>query len=68
MRRNDVITDTFDLPYGSNGFEFQIMEVHDCLTKEKLESDLMPLDFSLLMSKTVQQICDQIWINYQVQS
>jgi len=68
VRRNDVITDTFDLPYGSNGFEFQIMEVHDCLAKGKQESDLMPLDFSLLMSKTVQQICDQAGIDYQVQS
>lgn len=67
VRKNDIVTDIYELPFGNNGFEFQIMEVQDCLAGGKKESDLMPLDFSLLMSETVQQICDVAGISYQVQ-
>ncbi len=67
IRKNDIVTDVYELPFGNNGFEFQIMEAQDCLAGGKTESDLMPLDFSLLMSETVQQICDAAGIGYQVQ-
>jgi len=41
----------FGLPYGANGFEFEIREVMNCLEKGKTESDLLPLDFSLRSSE-----------------
>jgi len=56
----------FDLPYGANGFEFEIREVMNCLEKGKTESDLLPLDFSLRSAKTVQQICDQNNLRYNL--
>lgn len=58
----------FDLPYGDNGFEFEIMEVMKCLEQGKTESDLLPLEFSLRSAKVVQQICDQNNLRYNLQS
>ena len=64
VRKNDTITDTFSLPYGDNGFEFQIKEVQECLEKGLTESDKMPLGFSLLLSDTMDDICRMGKISY----
>ena len=66
VQKNDSITDTFSLPYPGNGFEFEIMEVQRCLDLGLKESHLMPLDFSLLMSETVSEICKQCNIRYGI--
>ena len=65
--RKDTITDSFSLPYGDNGFEFQIQEVQECLQKGLTESEMMPLDFSLLLSNTMENINDISAIMYTVQ-
>jgi len=67
VRKKDTITQTISLPYGDNGFEFQIKEVQECLSKQLTESLLMPLDFSLLMSKVVDEICKANHIAYKLQ-
>jgi len=56
VRKKDTITQTFSLPYGDNGFEFQVQEVQNCLQKKMTESPLLPLDFSLLMSSVADEI------------
>lgn len=56
IRKNDVITDSIALPYGKNGFEFQISEVHECLQEGRTESLQLPLDFSLLLSEVMEDI------------
>lgn len=66
VQKNDSVTDTFSLPYAGNGFEFEIMDVQHCLDRGLKESSLMPLDFSLLMSETVSEICKQCNIRYGI--
>jgi len=66
VRKNDAITDTFSLPYGDNGFEFQIREVQECLAKGLTESSKMPLGFSLLLSDTMDDISRMANIRYNV--
>ncbi|MEP7277057.1 MAG: Gfo/Idh/MocA family oxidoreductase [Bacteroidota bacterium] len=66
VRKKDLITADFSLPYGSNGFEFQIQEVQECLEKGATESSRMPLDFSLLMSETMEKICRDCNIMYKL--
>lgn len=53
-----------DVPYDGNGFEFQIQEVTDCLDRGEKESKLMSLDFTLLLSKTMDEICRQCGVIY----
>jgi predicted dehydrogenase len=57
-------TKHFDVSYDGNGFEFEIQEVMDCLDQGKTESALMPLDFTLLLSKTMDEICHQCGVTY----
>lgn len=55
------------LPFGDNGFEFEIEEVTNCLDQNLTESPLLPLNFSLQMSKVVNEISDQCGLRYEVQ-
>jgi predicted dehydrogenase len=66
VRKNDFITDTISVPYDGNGFEFQIQEVQECLNKGMTESNLMAHDFSLLMSKTMEDIAGMSNIAYKI--
>ena len=42
-----------EIPFTDNGFEYQVLEVINCLRAGKLESDAMPLDESLSIIKTM---------------
>lgn len=57
-------TQLLDVSYRGNGFEFQIQEVMNCLDRGAKESSLMPLDFTLLLSKTMAEICHQCGVVY----
>ena len=67
VRKKDTITQSVSVPYGSNGFELQVQEVQQCLEKKMTESQLMPLDFSLLISSVSEEIAKKINISYQMQ-
>ncbi len=67
VRKSDTITADFSLPFGDNGFEFQVKEVQDCLQRGALESDILPLDFSLLLSSVSHEICLQSNLVYEIQ-
>ncbi|MBL0743712.1 Gfo/Idh/MocA family protein [Chryseolinea lacunae] len=56
-----------DVGYSGNGFEFQIQEVLACLDRGAKESTLMPLDFTLLLSQTMDEICRQVGVAYTPQ-
>ena len=54
----------FSFPYDHNGFEYQVRHVMDCLDKGLKESPLMPLDFSLTMSRMMDKIREQVGVIY----
>jgi predicted dehydrogenase len=68
VRKNDEIVSAFSLPYGGNGFEFQVQEVQDCLRERLTESGTMPLDFSLLLSSVMESINRMNKIVYETAS
>lgn len=53
-----------EIPFKSNGYENQAIEVIDCLRKGKQESDGMPLDESLSIMKTMDTIRAQWGLTY----
>ena len=67
IRKNDLITDTIEVPYAGNGFEFQIEEVHECLLNGFTESKLMPLEFSLQLSSIMEIILQMNNVSYTMQ-
>ncbi|MEO6314658.1 MAG: Gfo/Idh/MocA family oxidoreductase [Chitinophagaceae bacterium] len=65
IRKQDIVTQTLSLPYGDNGFEYQVKEVQRCLENKLIESSLLPLDFSLMMSRVADDICKANNIAYE---
>lgn len=53
-----------EIPFENNGFEYQMIEVIDCMRGGKLESDVMPLDESLSIMKTMDTIRSQWGLKY----
>ncbi len=51
-------------PFKENGFEYQTVEVTKCLQEGKLESDVMPLDESLSIVKTMDALREQWGLEY----
>jgi len=64
LELNNGETSSFSFPRGSNGFEYEIQEVTDCLTNGFLECPALPLDFSLQMSRLVDEMGKQAGIGY----
>ena len=64
LRLNSGETIEFAYPHSGNGFEFQIREVVRCLNERKTESDLMPLNLSLMMAEVSDEIRKQGGIMY----
>ncbi len=53
-----------EIPFTENGFEYQAIEVINCLREGKLESDVMPLDESLSIVKTMDTARAQWGLEY----
>ena len=53
-----------EIPFTDNGFEYQVFEVINCLRMGKLESDIMPLDESLSIIKTMDTARTQFGLHY----
>jgi len=54
----------FSMPYGDNGFEFEIEEVCRCINEGRVESELMPLSKSIEIAKQMDRIRDLIGVKY----
>lgn len=67
LAKNDNPTQVLDVPFDGNGFEFQISEVLTCLDAGRIESSMMPHDFTLLLSETMDEICKQCGVSYTPQ-
>jgi predicted dehydrogenase len=65
VKKNNEQPEYFELPYKSNGLQFQAIEVIQCLREGKTESSKLPLDMSLLMAQTADEILKQIGVSYE---
>jgi predicted dehydrogenase len=54
-------------PFKGNGFSFEAEEVMACLREGRLESDIMPLDESLAIMETMDQIRAQWGLKYPME-
>jgi len=55
------------MPFKCNGFEYEAREVMKCIQTGKLESGIMPLDESLLIVKTMDEIRGQWGLKYPIE-
>ncbi|HZT42852.1 MAG TPA: Gfo/Idh/MocA family oxidoreductase [Chthonomonadaceae bacterium] len=55
------------LPRESNGFNYEIAEVMRCLREGKLESDIMPLDETLSIMRTMDTLRTQCGLKYPME-
>jgi predicted dehydrogenase len=57
-------TSIIEMPYEGNGYQFEAAEVMACLRANRLESDLMPLDETLSVMRTLDAIRAQWGLTY----
>lgn len=56
--------EVLNIPFSGNGFNYEACEVMNCLRMGKIESDVMPLDETLEIMKTIDQIRLQWGLKY----
>ncbi|MCK4375938.1 MAG: Gfo/Idh/MocA family oxidoreductase [Candidatus Brocadiae bacterium] len=59
--------EVIELPYEGNGYECEAAEVHRCLRAGKLESDIMPLEESLSIVRTMDELRAQWALTYPME-
>jgi len=56
-----------EVPHDGNGYNYEAMEVGDCLRAGRLESDVMPLDETLSLMRTMDAIRSQWGLKYPME-
>jgi predicted dehydrogenase len=64
IRKDNAEPEYHEFPYQSNGLQFQAIEVIECLRSGLTESGKMPLNMSLQMAETADEILRQIGVSY----
>jgi len=64
---NGAEPETFDLPHEGNGYNCQAREVMDCMRAGKLESGVMPLDESIAIMGTLDEMRRQWGVKYPME-
>lgn len=59
--------ETVHLPFEGNGYNYEAAEVMDCIRSGRLESDIMPLDETLEIMQTLDQIRAQWGLRYPME-
>lgn len=67
LSRNGKDTETFDFDFERGGFQFEAAHVAECLRAGKTESDLIPLDQSLEIMKTLDTLREQMGVKYPME-
>ena len=62
--REGVESQEVHLPWTGNGYQYELMDAMQCLREGRLESSMMPLDESLSLMRTLDQIRAQIGLHY----
>ncbi len=60
-------SELIEAPYGDNGFEFEAMETMQCIREGKTESSVMPLDESLAIMRTMDEMRGQWGLVYPME-
>lgn len=63
--KDHELVETFEVKYKGNGYYHEIKEVMNCLQKSKIESDKMPLSFSLKLIDLLDKIRKEIGLTYK---
>jgi len=53
-----------ECPYVGSGYQYEAAEFMKCLREKKLESEIMPLDESLTIMKTMDSLREQWGLRY----
>ena len=61
----DGSENTYSIPHPNNGFEYEIIEVMDCLIAEQLESHSVPHSQTLIVSKIMDELLLQAGVCYE---
>jgi predicted dehydrogenase len=61
---NDMPAEVFNIPYEGNGWNYEAVEVMQCLRSGKLESDWVPHQETLALMRTMDRIREQIGLKY----
>lgn len=61
----EEVTREIEMPYEGWGYAYEAMHVMECLREERLESDLVPLHFSLDLAETLETIREKIGLEYE---
>lgn len=64
LTREGVADEVMEFPPAGNGYEFEAIEAMNCLRAGKLESQVMPLDETLAVMKTMDAIRTQWGLKY----
>lgn len=67
LYRSGKEAEHFEMPYEGGGFQFEGMHVADCLRAGKTESEIIPLDDSLSVMSTLDQVRAQLGIKYPME-
>ena len=59
--------DLIEMPFTGNGYNYEAIEVMSCLRADKLESDIMPLDETLSIMQTLDNIRAQWGLRYPME-
>ncbi len=64
ISREGASDETFEFPWDGNGYQFEAVEVMNCMSRGELESRLMPLDETLSIMKILDSIRAQWGLKY----
>ena len=67
LARDGMADEVMEFPPAGNGYEYEAAEVMNCLRAGRLESDVMPLDESLAILKTMDAIRAQWGLKYPME-
>ncbi len=64
LMRDDHEPQKIELPFDGNGYQFELAHVMQCLREGRIESDVLPLDETLALMRTLDAIREQIGLKY----
>jgi predicted dehydrogenase len=67
VKRSGKDEETFELPYEGGGFQFEAQHVAECLRAGKTESDVIPLDETLSIMRTLDGLRAQFGLKYPME-